>query len=179
MNTAINQALNWADYFIIAIILFSTLISIMRGFISEAISLLTWVTSVFMALKFTGVVSKAFENIIHTANARIIVSFLLIFIIVLIIGSLINHFLGILVANTGLSGTNRLLGMVFGFARGILLIAILILFAKMTSFIKTPWWKNSQLIPYFLDIVNWLQQIIPAHLNNMSQYFSNPKTGSP
>jgi membrane protein required for colicin V production len=105
---------------------------------------------------------------------RLIVSFVLVLIIILIIGSLINHFLTLFIQSTGLSGTNLLLGMIFGFARGVLLIGIFILFARMTSVVKEPWWHSSVLIPDFMGIANWLHQFIPDQLNHFSQ-LNHPK----
>lgn len=177
MNQLAINAFNWADYSIIAVVVFSTLISLMRGFISEAISLLTWIVAAVVAFKLAGPMGHLLSSMIHSASLRLIISFVIVLIIILIVGSIINHFLGVFIKSTGLSGTNRILGMVFGFARGILLVAILILFARTTSAVKDAWWYQSQLIPHFYGLVNWLQQFIPLHFNNMSHYFANPKRG--
>jgi membrane protein required for colicin V production len=177
MNQVAMHAFNLADYFILAVILFSTLISLMRGFISEAISLLTWIIAAVIAFKSAIRVGNLLINFIHSPSLRLIIAFVFVLIIILIIGSIINHFLGAVIRSSGLSGTNRLLGMIFGFARGVLLIAILILFARMTSVAKEPWWITSQLIPYFQGLTNWLQQIIPLQFNNMSHFFK-PKPGT-
>ncbi len=180
MNLLSQHALSftWVDYFIVIVIVFSTLISLMRGFISEAISLLTWIIAVILAFKFSQVLSDRLAGMIHNPSVRFFVSFIIVFLIVLILGSIISHLLSSLVRSTGLSGTNRLLGTVFGFARGILLVAIFILFAGMTSVVRESWWQSSYLIPYFHDIVAWLQQFIPNHFPSMSHYFARPQVGS-
>lgn len=179
MNELAMHTLNWVDYFIIGVILFSTLISLMRGFISEAISLFTWIIAFLVAFQSAKPMGNLFSGVIHSPSVKIIIGFMIVFIIILIIGSLINHFIGVLVKSTGLSGTNRLLGMIFGFARGVLLIAIFILFAEMTSVVREVWWHQSHLIPYFQGVANWLQQFIPDHVNNVSHYFTKSKVGSP
>jgi membrane protein required for colicin V production len=172
-------ALNLADYFIIAVILFSTLISLMRGFISEAISLFVWIIAFLIAFRSAEPISRLLSGILQTPSVRLLVAFLLVFIVILIIGSLINRLLSIFIRSTGLLGTNLLLGMIFGFARGILLIAIFILFAEMTSVVKDPWWHSSQLIPYFQGVTNWLRQFIPTYFDNISHYLIlKPKAGS-
>jgi membrane protein required for colicin V production len=180
MNALTTHALSfgWVDYFILIVILFSTLISLMRGFISEAISLLTWIIAAVVAFKFTHFLSDLLSRMIHNPSLRFMISFIILFIVILIIGSILNHFLAVMIRSSGLSSTNRVLGMIFGFARGVLLIAIFILFAKMTSIVREPWWQSSALIPYFHSLVAWLQQFIPVHFNNMSHYFSNVKGGS-
>lgn len=171
------HSLNFIDYFIIAIILFSTLISLIRGFISEAVSLLTWIIAAIIAFRSAASVGHLFSSLIHNPSIRLIIGFIIVFIIILIIGSIINHFLVAFIRSTGLSGPNRLLGMIFGFTRGVLLIAIFILFAQATSVVRENWWLTSQLIPYFQGITRWLHQIIPGHFYQMS-HFLNHKAGT-
>jgi membrane protein required for colicin V production len=155
--------MNGSDYFIIAVVFISTLISLMRGFISEAISLLTWVVAAIVAFQAAPAVAEFLSGFVHNTSLRVIIGFLIVFLIIIIIGAVINHFLSVFVLSTGLSGTNRLLGMIFGFARGVLLIAIFILFATYTSLPKERWWHASQLIPYFLGITDWLKELIFTH----------------
>lgn len=173
MNELASHAFNWADYFIIAVILISTLTSLMRGFVSEAISLLTWIIAVLIAIKFASPLSSLFAGMVKTPSLRLMISAIVLFLAVLIVGSIISHLLLMIIRGSGLSGTNRLIGMVFGFARGVLLISILILFVQFTSVPKDPWWSNSQLIPYFSNIAAWLHRIIPMEVNHVSQYLSN------
>lgn len=175
MNELVTHSFNWVDYFIFAVIIISTLISLMRGFISEAISLVTWIIAVIIAIKFASPLSVLFSDLIKTPSLRLMVSFIVLFVVIIIIGAIITHLLSMVINNSGLSGTNRLIGMLFGFARGVLLIAILILFAQFTSVPKDTWWTKSQLIPYFQNIANWLHQIIPIEFNNVSHYLSPNK----
>lgn len=179
MNTLTHHALSftWIDYVIVGVILFSTLISLLRGFIAEAISLVTWIIAAIVAFKFAHALTDRFAGFIHNPSIRFFVIFVGLFLLVLIIGSIVNHLLAMAVRSTGLSGTNRILGMIFGFARGILLVAIFILFAGMTSVVREPWWQSSYLIPYFHGIVAWLQQFIPNHVENLSHYFAKPEAG--
>jgi membrane protein required for colicin V production len=166
--TATSHLLNWTDFTIIGIVAVSTLISLVRGFVREAISLLTWVVAFWIAFKFTSIVATFFGNYIKTPSFRLILAFALIFIIVLILGGLVNFLISELINHTGLSGTDRVLGMVFGITRGVLLISVLILLGEMTAFHNDPWWQNSTLIPHFHSIVNWLHGLLPEKLTNFS-----------
>lgn len=69
--------------------------------------------------------------------------------------------LSALVNKTGLSGTDRLLGAVFGAARGILVISALLLVAQLTPSQQSGWWQGSVLIPHFAPIENWLKGFLP------------------
>lgn len=177
MNEITAHAFNWVDYVVISLILISTLISLMRGFLSEAISLLTWIIAVIVAFNYSSSISVFFAHFIHKASLRIIASFVALFVLTLLLGGIINYFFAVFVQRSGLSGTNRILGMAFGFARGIFLVAIFILFANFTSFVKEPWWTHSQLIPHFQDLTQWLQNVLPVEFNNMSHYLANLKLG--
>ena len=153
---------NWADYAVIAFILISTLISLVRGFVREAISLCTWIIAFWIAFAFSNIMSVFFEGYIQTQSIRVVVSFVLLFVIVLIFGGVVNFLIGELVNKTGLSGTDRTLGTVFGFMRGILLVALLMLLGMMTSFSHADWWKHSILIPHFKELVQWMQHFLPG-----------------
>jgi membrane protein required for colicin V production len=157
--------LNWADYVIVGIIVLSILISLVRGFVREALSLVTWVAAFWVTFTFYGTLNNLLVNIVHTASIRMIVSFAALFLVTLLLGALVNYLIAQLIDKTGLSGTDRLLGVAFGFARGALLITILLMLANLTPLPQTPWWKTSLLIPHFQPIEVWLHNLLPASVS--------------
>lgn len=165
------QHLNWIDYSIIGIIVVSALISLVRGFVREAISLATWIIAVWVAIRFSPAFAKALTNDIQTPAARTIVAFAVLFLVVLILGGLINYLFSQLVERTGLSSTDRVFGLLFGIVRGILLIGVLVLLGNMTDLPKDPWWQQSQLIPQFQGLAQWLQGFVPKEINHLSEAF--------
>ena len=84
------------------------------------------------------------------------------FVAVLILGALLRFVISKLVEGTGLSGTDRLLGMLFGFARGVLLVTLLVFLVGFTAFTRDPWWQQSVLLPQFQRVAVWLEQRVPA-----------------
>jgi membrane protein required for colicin V production len=173
MTNIVIQNFNWADYSIIGIIFLSAIISLVRGFIREALSLATWTVAAWIAIRFYSPLADQLVNVIKTPSFRIGAAFAIIFIIVLILGGMVSAVFSRLVNHTGLSGTDRLVGLIFGVARGILLIAVLLLMGTMTGLIKAPWWQASQLIPHFQNIVLWLQGFIPEQLHQLAKEFSS------
>jgi membrane protein required for colicin V production len=97
-------------------------------------------------------------------------SFLTLFIATLIAGGLVGFLLGKLVDSTGLSGTDRLAGLLFGVARGMLIAAVLVLLAGVTPLPGDPWWKQSKLIPPFQSLALWLRDQLPAGLASYVKY---------
>ena len=145
----------WIDYAILAVIGVSTLISLVRGFVKEAVSLIIWISAFFIASTFYANLANLLTNIsdqfLRNAAATSIL-----FIATLILGALINYLIGQLVSRTGLSGTDRVLGLVFGALRGVLISsAVLFFMDAFTGVATSDWWKNSQLIPEFRLVVEW------------------------
>lgn len=150
--------MNWADWIIIAIILVSALISLKRGFVKEALSLITWIAAFIIARLFTENLSSLLAPYIETLSIRIVVAFLLLFVATLFAGAVINNLIGYLVKATGLSGTDRALGMVFGIARGGVFVVVLILLVGLTPAIQDQWYRESSLIPHFAVMESWTRQ---------------------
>ena len=98
------------------------------------------------------------------------------FIAVLLVGGLINYLLGRLVETTGLSGTDRLLGGVFGAARGIALVVALLLVCGFTPIPADPWWKDSATIQRILPLVEWSAGLLPETVSEHLDF--EPESGT-
>ncbi len=147
--------MNWVDFTIIGIIALSALISLMRGFVKEALSLVIWVGAFVLSGRYYPKVAVYFTQI-DDKILRNGCAIAAIFIAVLIAGAIGNFIINQLVDKTGLSGTNQLLGMIFGAFRGILIVAALLFFLdSFTAFPKESWWTSSKLIPEFSGIIQW------------------------
>ncbi len=151
----------WVDYVILAILGISMLVSLLRGFVREALSVVTWIAAGWVALAFSGRFSQLLEPYIQTPSARAVVAFAALFFATLLLGALINYLVGQLVQKTGLSGTDRVVGMLFGLARGIAIVAVLVLLAAPAKLPQDPWWKESTLIPHFQKVAIWMRGFLP------------------
>ncbi|HRX62290.1 MAG TPA: CvpA family protein [Candidatus Competibacter sp.] len=156
--------MNWADYLIIIIIALSMLIGLWRGLLREVVSLATWIAAFAIAFLFAENGAALLVPYIDVPSLRIAAAFSGLFLITLLLGGLVGILASHLVDYTGLNGTDRVLGMVFGLARGSAVIVLLILAAGVTPLPRDPWWQQSQLLDHFQPVALWLRDLMPPEL---------------
>jgi len=153
--------MNVADLAIAIVIVLSVLIGIVRGFIGEVMSLASWIAATVAAFLFGGRVADLFGASIDMPSARAALGYALVFIVVLLIGALITWLLRKAVKGSGLSGTDRMLGLVFGLVRGALVVVVLVLLAGLTPFPRDTWWHESRALPAFERLAAQLLAQLP------------------
>ena len=156
--------LSWIDFTLIGVVALSAVISLLRGFIREALALVGWVAAVWIALTFPEPVAAMFAEQVSVPSVRMGLAFLLLFVGTLILSAIVVYLVGLLVDKTGLSGTDRLLGVVFGAARGVIIAAILVMLAGLTPMPRDPWWQDSILLPHFQRVAEQLQTLLPPEV---------------
>lgn len=144
------------DYLLIGMMSFSMLISLFRGFFKEAMSLGTWVVAIWAAWKFGPQVAELLETFITPTAVRLWAARALMVIGVLIGGGLLGQFFHFVLESTGLTGTDRAIGMVFGFGRGVVLVGLMLAIMESADFNETEWWPQSVLIPYFAPVTDMI-----------------------
>ncbi len=156
--------MNWADYTIVAVLLLSVLMGLMRGFVGEVLALACWVLAFWVAWEYGPPLADAFSASISVPSVRVMLGYAICFITVLIAGAILGFLLRKLVAGSGLSGSDRLLGMVFGLVRGLALITLVVFMIGFTPFQRDPWWHESRLLPSFQNGARWLGSRLPAEV---------------
>lgn len=167
-------AWSWIDYVIIAIIVLSILTGLFRGFFKELIALCVWILAIWCGLTYAQFISTQWlAPHIQDKTACLALAFVLIIVCVLLAGGLVNALLSFLLHRTGLSGTDRILGMGFGFTRGVFIVALLMLIVKMTALPYQQYMEKSYLYAKFDPVVNWLYGMAPNFIKQMQSIEGN------
>lgn len=142
------------DWILVAIVVVSALLSLLRGFTRELISLLAWLAALVGARLLAPSLAVLFGDSIAEPALRELLAFVLLFIAILVVGALVGHLVGAAVRNSPLSVSDRLLGVGFGLARGVivLIVAVTLLGPWLGS---EAWWQSSRLIPYLAIYSDW------------------------
>jgi len=149
------ESLNVFDWILVAIIAASSVFGLLRGFVKELLSLASWVAAFFVARLFSFKLSSFMVDWIDQPQFRLIAAFAILFAATLVVGALINNVFSRLVSATGLTGTDRLFGMVFGIVRGGLLVIVMVSLLSLTPVSNDQWWQNSLIIPHFILVDEW------------------------
>ena len=155
--------MNWADYCIIVALVLSVLMGLWRGFIGEVLALACWALAFWVAWKF-GDRLAASLTAVDEPSVRLLLGYAICFIAVLIAGAIVSFLMRKLIAGSGLSGSDRMLGMVFGLLRGLVLVTLTILLLGFTPLPRDPWWHRSQLVPAFEGYATWLSSRLPPEV---------------
>ncbi len=156
--------MQWVDIAILGVIGVSALLSLMRGLVREVLSLVAWVLAFWVAIRFSSSLAPSLD-FLEAASARQFLAFLLLFLVTLLTGGLINHLVGKLVDETGLSTTDRVLGMFFGLVRGGAIILLLVLLAGLTPVPRDQWWQESRLIGPFQEVAMRSLSYLPPDIS--------------
>ena len=154
--------MSWLDLVILGIIALSALISLIRGFVKESISLITWIAAGVLAFRYFSPMADLLQPFVEAPTIRNVAGFAILFVSTLVVGAIINFIMSQLVSRTGLSGTDKALGVAFGGARGVLIVTMIVLLASLTPMPEASWWQDSATVGYFQRLAEWVKGIIPA-----------------
>jgi membrane protein required for colicin V production len=150
--------MNGADYLILGVLIVSMLLGMIRGFVREAIALLSWLGGLWLAWRYASALEPLLGGTIGDPPVSIWAARTLIVLGVLVLGWLLAGLLTYLLRHSGLSiMVDRLLGLVVGFVRGGVVIAVFVLLGQFVELTRVSWWKQSTLLPYASEVASWIQ----------------------
>lgn len=151
------------DYLVLGILAASLLLGVWRGVVGEIIALLAWVFA-FLAARWWGTEVAQLITAIADPAIRLLAGYAAVFGIVLVLMALLRLAVRGLLSALGLTLADRLLGVVFGAARGMLIVLVLVALAGMTSLPKERWWSEAYLAPPLQTAVLASKPWLPAEM---------------
>ncbi len=154
--------MNEIDILILAVFAVSILIGLWRGLMAELLSIVVWIAAFWVTWAFGSVVANFLKPWISMESARMFAGYTLCFVLIMVVGAVLRGIFRRVLWSTGLSGLDRVMGMLFGFIRGVLLVSLLVFLSGFTGLTNQRWWRQSTLLPQFQGVAIWLGQRVPA-----------------
>ena len=146
-------------------------IGVLRGFVRTILFLANWVVAGVVAWFLSTPVSVAFEKSIQEPTARMLVAFVVMFLIAFLVGLVTTSFLHKTVESIKLlKVSNRLLGGVAGAAVGVAVVVVVFLLAGLTSLPSNDWWRHAYLAPFFESIATFVVNFLPSDIARHNRY---------
>ena len=156
------SALTGFDWFLLALVLLSTLGAFRRGIVKVAFSLAGLVAGILVASWNYTALAARLSAYVASHEVANIVAFVILLVVVMALFSLAARLVRKTISAVGFGFLDRLLGAMFGLVRGLLLgVAAMMLVAAFVP--QAEWLKNSLLAPYFLSGAHAVSFVVPEH----------------
>ena len=155
------------DYVILAILILSAIMGLIRGLLREAVSVITWFLAIVLAWTFASSVEPYLGGILVGSPMRIWVARSIIFVLVLLLGSAVGVILGHFVRVSMFAGMDKFLGFVFGLIRGVVVVGAFTIAIQALNMDTDAKWKNSKLMPYAIGVADALRGIVGEKLERI------------
>lgn len=158
------------DYAVLGIIGISILLSLLRGFVREFVGLASWVVAVFAAKIYAVQVALMLPASIPNQGLRMVAGFVIVFLGILLLASLLAIAISELFKQAGLGWLDRSMGAIFGLARGLLIVGVLVLLGGMTSLPQDARWRNAMFSSPMEAMVVAVKPWLPQEMTKYIKY---------
>jgi len=162
--------MTWLDYVILVGVLASIGWGVWRGLVREVISVAAWVLAFLGANYFGSPLGEVLPDSIPTPELRVLVAFLVVFVVILAVCTLVGQFLAKMVKVAGLGELDHVLGGFFGVARALVVMLGFAIVAGLTAFPRQPAWQNSVCGPVLGRAVVAFKPWLPTPLAQRLRY---------
>ena len=161
------------DYIILAIIVISAVMGLVRGLLREAIAVITWFLAIVLAWSFGASLEPHLGGILVGSPLRIWAARVIIFVGVLLLGGAISVIVSHYVRVSMFAGMDKFLGLIFGVIRGIVIVGAFTIAVQALRMDEDPRWKNSRLMPYAIGVADALRGIVGEKLERIEMKLQN------
>ena len=157
------------DFGIVIIIAVLLVLGLIWGFAKIAVALGTWVAASTISFGFAPNLASTLLTSIESPSFRLAAAMGILFVLTIMVGAVVSFLIRQMVNKTGLSGLDRVLGMIIGASLGLLVVIALVFVAGLTTAPSYDWWQSSILIERFETLAMYLQGYLP---DDVAKYFS-------
>ncbi len=155
------------DYIILAILIISSVMGLVRGLLRESIAVITWFLAIVLAWSFAPSLEHLLGGVLEGSPMRIWAARAIIFVGILLLGGAVSVVLGHYVRVSMFAGMDKFLGFVFGIIRGIVIVGAFTIAVQALRMDEDPRWKNSRLMPYAIGVADALRGIVGEKLERL------------
>lgn len=174
------EPMNGFDVMVLVIVLFCMIRGVFRGLIREVSGIVAVIAGFYGAFTYYGLLSPHLAFLIQTSAIRHLVSFGALFCGIVILVGLLAALIRKLMHVVFLGWADRTLGLIFGTAKGILIVSVL--FVMLTTFVPTgsaSLMSRSETAPYLARISRTMTLIISRNLRmNVLDRLDKSKAGN-
>lgn len=150
--------MTFIDYLILITLLVSTILGFFRGFLREAIGLLSWLGGLWLAWHFAYLIEPQLGGKLAVAPINTWAARCILLLASLVLGWLLGNVVSYFMTQSGISlMLDRLIGTLFGFIRGVVVVAVAVLLAREVDLQESSWWKSSYVLPLATEVSGWVK----------------------
>ncbi len=157
------------DYIILAILVISAIMGLVRGLLRESIAVITWFLAIVLSWSFASSLEPHLGGVLVGSPLRIWAARVIIFVGVLLLGGAVSTVLGHYVRVSMFAGMDKFLGFVFGIIRGIVIVGAFTIAVQAMRMDEDPRWKGSRLMPYAIGVASALRGIVGEQLERIDK----------
>ena len=155
------------DYIILAILLISSIMGLVRGLLREAIAVITWFLAIVLAWSFAPSLEHLLGGVLEGSPMRIWAARAIIFVGILLLGGAVSVVLGHYVRVSMFAGMDKFLGFIFGIIRGVVIVGAFTIAVQALRMDEDPRWKKSRLMPYAIGVAEALRGVVGEKLERI------------
>ncbi|MDZ4101883.1 MAG: CvpA family protein [Hydrogenophaga sp.] len=149
------------DWVLLAVLLLSVLLGAWRGLVYEVLSVAGWVAAFVLAQAYADEVAALLPLESLSPPLQLAAGFLVVFIAVAFAGGMLAWLVKKLVASVGLRPVDRILGSVFGLARGVVMLLAFAVVVSMSPLRDAAWWQGSVVADMLVATLHAIKPLLP------------------
>ena len=164
------------DYIILAILVLSAIMGLVRGLLRESIAVITWFLAIVLSWSFASSLEPHLGGVLVGSPLRIWAARVIIFVGVLLLGGAVSTVLGHYVRVSMFAGMDKFLGFIFGIIRGVVIVGAFTIAVQALRMDEDVPWQRSKLMPYAIGVADALRGIVGENLERLEKHLPTHST---